>query len=84
MDEMISDLWQHISAEQFRRAKDDDFIATFRRPGGANNRLAAWDPIDKTMRYYKSMMFTEAVGKPPRFLNSIARLPTSSLAIPSM
>ena len=45
----------------------------FRRPGGANNRLAAWDPFDKTMRYFKFLLYTAAERQPERSLRFIAR-----------
>ena len=46
-----SELWTNITSSLFSKI-DDVFIGTFRAPGGANSRLAAWDPLDKSMRYY--------------------------------
>lgn len=61
-----SDLWKSLSRTLFSNI-DDEFIATFRRPGGANSRLATWDPFDKTMRYFKFMLYTAAERQPDRF-----------------
>jgi putative sugar O-methyltransferase len=61
-----SDLWKSLSRTLFSNI-DDVFIATFRRPGGANSRLATWDPFDKTMRYFKFMLYTAAERQPDRF-----------------
>jgi putative sugar O-methyltransferase len=62
----IADLWSSLSRTQFANI-DDEFIATFMRPGGASNRLACWDPLDKTQRYFKFMLFTAARRQPERF-----------------
>jgi putative sugar O-methyltransferase len=61
-----SDLWKSLSQTVFANI-DDEFIAMFRRPGGANSRLATWDPFDKTMRYFKFMLYTAAERQPDRF-----------------
>jgi putative sugar O-methyltransferase len=62
----VSELWKSLSNKLFANI-DDEFIATFRQPGGANSRLATWDPFDKTMRYFKFMLYTEAERQPDRF-----------------
>jgi putative sugar O-methyltransferase len=62
----VSTLWKSLCAGQFAKA-DDEFLEIFRRPGGANNRLAAWDPADKTTRYFKFMLYTAAERQPERF-----------------
>ncbi len=62
----ISDLWMHLSESLFAKI-DDDFIASFRAPGGANHRLAGWEPFDKTMRYFKLLLFNVARHEPDRF-----------------
>ncbi len=62
----VSNLWKSLCAEVFANA-DDAFLETFRRPGGANNRLAAWDPLDKTARYFKFLLYTAAERQPERF-----------------
>jgi putative sugar O-methyltransferase len=62
----VSELWKSLSNTLFAKI-DDEFVAAFRRPGGANSRLATWDPFDKTMRYFKFMLYTEAERQPHRF-----------------
>ncbi len=62
----VARLWRSLCATEFARV-DEDFISSFRRPGGANNRLAAWDPFDATMRYFKFMLYGAAVRQPERF-----------------
>lgn len=64
----VSKLWKSLSHSLFSKL-DDEFIASFRRPGGANNRLGSWDPFDKTMRYFKFMIFTAAERQPARFFD---------------
>ena len=62
----VSNLWKSLCADQFAKT-DDAFLETFRRPGGANNRLAAWDPLDQTMRYFKFLLYAAAERQPERF-----------------
>jgi len=69
----VSDLWKSLSNSLFANL-DDDFVATFRRPGGANNRLGTWDPFDKTMRYFKFMIYNAAEREPDRFFDLYRRL----------
>jgi putative sugar O-methyltransferase len=77
----VSDLWKSLSHSLFANM-DDDFIATFRRPGGANNRLGAWDPFDKTMRYFKFMVFTAAERQPDRFFELYRALGPTDIGDP--
>jgi len=62
----VSNLWKSLCADVFANT-DDAFIEAFRRPGGANNRLAAWDPLDNTMRYFKFLLYAAAARQPERF-----------------
>ncbi len=62
----VSNLWKSLSNSLFAKL-DNEFVATFRRAGGPNNRLGAWDPFDKTMRYFKFMLYTAAERQPDRF-----------------
>lgn len=64
----VSNLWRSLCKDVFSGA-DDEFIKSFRRPGGANNRLAAWDPLDRSMRYFKFLLFTAAQRQPERFFD---------------
>jgi putative sugar O-methyltransferase len=62
----ISALWTSLSQTLFAKI-DDEFISTFRRASGANSRLGTWDPFDKTMRYFKVMLYATSVRQPDRF-----------------
>lgn len=64
----ISNLWKSLCEELFAKV-DDDFLATFREPGRANSRLAAWDPLDRTMRYFKFLLYSTAERQPDRFFD---------------
>lgn len=77
----VSELWKSLSHSLFANM-DDDFIANFRRPGGANNRLGAWDPFDKTMRYFKFMVFTAAERQPDRFFDLYRALGPTDIGNP--
>lgn len=77
----VSNLWKSLCADLFANA-DDAFLETFRRPGGANNRLAAWDPGDKTMRYFKFLLYTAAERQPDRFFELYRALGNVNLGQP--
>jgi putative sugar O-methyltransferase len=77
----ISNLWKSLCEDVFADT-GDDFLETFRRPGGANSRLAAWDPLDKTMRYYKFLLYTAAARQPERFFTLYRALGDVSLGQP--
>lgn len=62
----VSNLWKSLCANQFAEA-DDRFLEDFRRPGGANSRLASWDPADGTTRYFKFLLYMAAERQPERF-----------------
>ena len=73
MTVQVSDLWKSLCADVFA-GTDDTFLQTFRRPGGANSRLAAWDPFDRSMRYFKFLLYTAAQRQPERFFTLYRRL----------
>lgn len=62
----ISELWNSLSRTLFANV-DEDFVNNFRRPGGANGRLGSWDPFDRSMRYFKFMLYAAAERQPERF-----------------
>lgn len=63
-----SDLWSSLSRSLFSKI-DDGFISDFRKPGGANSRLGAWDAYDSTMRYFKFMLYSVAERETDRFFS---------------
>lgn len=68
-----SQLWTEITSSLFSKV-DDSFLDAFRSPGGANRRLAAWDPFDRSMRYYKFLLFNVARQKPQEFFDAYRKL----------
>jgi putative sugar O-methyltransferase len=60
-----SNLWKALCADQFAKV-DESFLVNFRRPGGANSRLA-WEPADNTMRYFKFLLYAAAERQSERF-----------------
>jgi hypothetical protein len=71
-----SALWKNLQQGVFRDAATID-LGTFRRPGTLNNRLAAWDPIARDHRYYKTILFNTASAMPDRFFELYRQLDTS-------
>ncbi len=76
-----SNLWVNLSQQLFANV-DDRFVESFRAPGGANGRLAAWDPFDPTMRYFKLMLFNAARAKPALFFDLYRALGNTSIGQP--
>jgi hypothetical protein len=68
-----SNLWSNITSTLFSNI-DDDFVNSFRIPGGVNARLAAWDPYDKSMRYYKFLLYNTACGKTFEFFETYKKI----------
>lgn len=68
-----SNLWNNITSTLFSNI-DDDFVNSFRTPGGANARLAAWDPYDKSTRYYKFLLYNTARSKPSEFFEAYKKI----------
>jgi hypothetical protein len=76
-----SNLWNNITSTLFSNI-DDDFINSFRSPGGANARLAAWDPYDKSTRYYKFLLFNTARSKNSEFFEAFKKIENVNLGKP--
>jgi len=76
-----SKLWDSLSQEMFAKI-DESFLQNFREPGNANNRLAAWDPFDKSMRYYKFLLFQQMMLKDKQFFANYAKIGSTSLGNP--
>ncbi len=68
-----SNLWTNITSTQFQNI-DDDFVNSFRIPGGPNARLAAWDPYDKSMKYYAFLLYSTARGKNFEFFKAYSKI----------
>jgi SAM-dependent methyltransferase len=69
----VSNLWKSLCADVFSNA-DEEFLKVFRGPGGANGRLAAWDPLDRSMRFFKFLLYTTAQRQPDRFFSLYRKL----------
>lgn len=76
-----SELWTKITESLFSKI-DDQFIKNFRSPGGANSRLAAWDPYDKSMRYYKFLLFNISRNKDITFFDSYKKIGNTNIGNP--
>jgi putative sugar O-methyltransferase len=76
-----SKLWESLAKNQFGKI-DDSFIANFREPGNANNRLAAWDPYDKSMRFFKFLFFNQIKTKNKSFFSNYKKIGSTSLGNP--
>lgn len=77
----VSTLWRSLSKDLFSRI-DETFLRTFRQPGGANSRLAAWDPRDGTYRYFLATLFNATRAQPDRFFDLYERLEHTDLGNP--
>jgi putative sugar O-methyltransferase len=81
MTTQSSNLWRQIVTSLFSDV-DEEFLESFRSPGGANSRLAVWDPYDKSMRYYKFLLYNTARAKTAEFFDLYGRLENVGLGRP--
>ena len=76
-----SKLWDSLVKDKFANI-DESFLVNFREPGNANNRLAAWDPFDISMRYFKFLLFHQIQKKDASFFSNYAKIGDTSLGNP--
>ena len=76
-----SKLWDSLVKDKFAKV-DESFLSSFREPGSANNRLAAWDPFDKSMRFFKFLFFHQIKTKDKSFFANYAKIGSTSLGNP--
>lgn len=78
---ITSNLWTELSENLFVNI-DEEFLKGFRAPGGPNNRLAAWDPLDPTMRYFKFLLFNACLNKNSEFFELYSKIGRTDLGNP--
>jgi len=77
-----SSLWKHIDGSVFEDIQNID-LSSFRKPGSLNNRLASWDPYDKsTYRYYKNILFNLVTAMPKEYFQLYKNIGNASLGAP--
>ena len=64
-------LWKQVAPLVGAAAVD---LTTFRRPGGANSRLAHWEPAEPTLRWFKSYLQLAAESAPHKHLEHLGRI----------
>jgi putative sugar O-methyltransferase len=75
-----SRLWGKLTREQFANI-DDEFLRTFREPGSAN-KFVAWDPYERSARYFKFLLFAVVAKQPEAFFTAYRRLQNCNLGNP--
>ena len=50
-----SDLWESIFINNIDRLSREN-LSNFRKSGNINNRISAWDPQEKSVRYFKTLL----------------------------
>lgn len=76
-----SKLWDSLAKDKFAKI-DEAFLSNFREPGNANNRLAAWDPFDRSMRYFKFLFFHQIQAKDESFFANYEKIGPTNLGNP--
>jgi putative sugar O-methyltransferase len=76
----ISQQWQRLVEREFVRI-DDEFLETFRAPG-SRNKFVAWDPFERSSRYFKFLLLTIARKQSPRFFEAYRALRHRDLGNP--
>ena len=75
-------LWDLVKSEEYNSEDDTFNINDFRLVGGFNSRLATWDPMEKSSRFFKSLLFSFAShldNKIIRKLNIVDKSPGSGI-----
>ncbi len=75
-----SKIWKNLTQNIFSRI-DDDFIQNFRMPGAAN-QFAAWDPYEKSTRYFKFLLYATAQERSDIYLESYRKIQNLDLGKP--
>lgn len=74
-------LWNHLAQTKFARITET-FLHKFRQPGMPNNRLAAWDPLDPSLRYFKFLLMHFVNSKKKRFFLNYAKIGPTHIGNP--
>lgn len=76
----ISKQWEKLTQEQFRRI-DDEFLQGFRSPG-SRNKFVAWDPFERSSRYFKFLLLTTARRQSKEFFDAYRMIEHRRLGSP--
>lgn len=63
-------LWELIKSTEVDSKNSSSEINSFRSIGGFNAKLASWDPLEKSSRYYKSLLFSFASYLDVKIINN--------------
>lgn len=77
----LSDLWKNLTSSRFADI-DGKFFETFRTPGNPAQRTNAWDPYEKSSRYYKFLLFKVAQLQSDSFFELFCTLRNTMLGGP--
>jgi hypothetical protein len=73
--------WNQLSGELYNNLLTNT-LDRFREPGGTNNRFAVWDPFEKSMRYYRILLYSAALQEKEEFFKSYQKIRKSDLGRP--
>lgn len=77
-----SELWKSLESGTFSDISGID-LNSFRAPGGINNRLASWDPVDAdSYRYYLNVLYNLVSSMPDKFFEIYEKIGMTSLGNP--
>jgi hypothetical protein len=78
--ERVSTQWQKLVRDEFVLV-DDAFLETFRAPG-SSNKFVAWNPYERSTRYFRFLLLDTARRQSPRFFEAYRRLRRRDLGAP--
>jgi putative sugar O-methyltransferase len=68
----VSQQWQKLTRDEFGSSAEE-FLRSFRAPGTAN-KFVAWNPFERSTRYFKFLLFNAARSKGDRFFDAYRRI----------
>lgn len=80
---MYSKLWREITKDYFSGNNiSEHTLDNFREVGELNSRLAAWDPMEKSSRYFKSALYSAVKNKPELFFKTYRKVENTRVGNP--
>jgi len=77
----VAGLWKDLVSSKFANI-DDKFLDDFRMPGSPSQRTNAWDPFEKSTRYYKFLLFNVANFQSSLFFDLYNKLENTTVGRP--
>ncbi len=76
----MSRQWQKLTEDEFGRI-DAEVLASFRAPG-SKNKFVAWDPFERSSRYFKFLLLSTALRQSQNFFDAYRKIENRHVGSP--